>query len=319
WRGDVISVSREAIADELSINLRAAAFGVLIRFEHNNSGTFAHHEAVAITIVGTRSAFRRIVERRGKSATSHKSRHPDPRDRRSRAARHHDLRVTEGHQSRGISDGMRATRTCGDDRMVGPFEAMRDRYIARCEINQAAWNEERRDAARPSFLQHDRRFGDAREPANARTDHYSRSDLIVIADWLPRRIIQRLACGAHCEDDEVVDFALLFRLHPLIRIEASVRAVTARNLASDLCRQVRDVEPFDALCPTLAIDEALPGRFDPASERRPHAEPCDDNASHLSRPCPLADIIPSRRQDAPRQSLIAAMAEVQKLAFCVFF
>src|SRR5215470_14656255 len=203
WRGDVISVSREAIADELSINLRAAAFGVLIRFEHNNSGTFAHHEAVAITIVGTRSAFRRIAE---------------------------------GHQSRSISDGMRATRTCGDDRMVGSFEAMCDRYIARCEINQAAWNEERRDAARPSFLQHDRRFGDAREPADARTDHYSRSDLIVIADWLPSRIIQRLACGAHCEDDEVVDFALLFRLHPLIRIEASVRAVTARNLASDLCR-----------------------------------------------------------------------------------
>src|SRR5262249_56545454 len=120
--------------------------------------------------------------------------------------------------------------------MVGRLEPMRERYIPGGEFNRAAGNKDGRDGARPFFFKHDRRCGDAREPADARTDHYSRSDLIVIAGWLPSRIIQRLACGAHCEDDEVVDFALLFRLHPLIRIEASVRAVTARNLASDLCR-----------------------------------------------------------------------------------
>ena len=130
WRSDVISVSRESIADDLGINFRAPAFGVLIRFEHNNSGTFAHHEAVTIAIVGTRSAFRRIIEGRGKRATSHKSRHADPRDWRFRAARDHNLCVTEGHQSRSISDGMCAGRTCGDDRMVRSFEAMRNRYIA---------------------------------------------------------------------------------------------------------------------------------------------------------------------------------------------
>src|SRR5260221_757292 len=181
WRGDVISVSRETIADDLGIHLRSAAFGVLIRFEHDNSGTLAHHEAVAIAIVGTRSAFRCIIERRGKSATGHKSRHPDPRDRRFRATRHHDLGVTERHQSRGISDGMRTGRTGGDDCMVVPFEALRDRYIARCEINQTARNEERRHAAWPSFLEPDRRFSDAGEPADARTDPHPRFDLIVIA------------------------------------------------------------------------------------------------------------------------------------------
>src|SRR5262249_59024087 len=123
-----------------------------------------------------------------------------------------------------------------DGLMVGLCAARREQSRPRWKIKRAAGKEERRGAARPSSLQPDRLLGDAREPADARTDHYSRSDLIVIAGWLPSRIIQRLACGAHCEDDEVVDFALLFRLHPLIRIEASVRAVTARNLASDLCR-----------------------------------------------------------------------------------
>ena len=59
-------------------------------------------------------------------------------------------------------------------------------------------------------------------------------DLVFVASRLPAGIVERLARGAHGEDDEIVDLALLLRLHPLIGIEGAVRAVAARHLAGDL-------------------------------------------------------------------------------------
>ena len=51
--------------------------------------------------------------------------------------------------------------------MVRSLETMLDRDIAAGEIDQAARNEERRNAARALFLQNNRGLGDAAEAADA--------------------------------------------------------------------------------------------------------------------------------------------------------
>src|SRR5947209_7127838 len=119
---------------------------------------------------------------------------------------------------------------------------MRDRHIARSEIDQAPWDKERRDTARPSFLEYDCCFSNARQPTDSGADHHAGSNLIVVARWFPTGILQSLSRGAHGKNNEVVDLALLLRLHPVIGAESTIRAVATRDLTGDLGSQVRNVE-----------------------------------------------------------------------------
>ena len=96
----------------------------------------------------------------------------------------------------------------------------------------------------------------------------------------PAGVVERLARRAHGKDDEVVDLALLLRLHPLIGIVGAVAAVAARDHAGDLAGNVGDIEGVDLLGAALAFEQALPRRLDAASERRQHSHPGDDDTSH---------------------------------------
>jgi hypothetical protein len=93
-------------------------------------------------------------------------------------------------------------------------------------------------------------------------------------------ILERLGRCAHREDDEVVDLALLLRLHPLIGIEAAVGAVAARDLTGDLGREIGNLECLDPARAALALDQALPRRIDAARQRGDHSESCDDHTPH---------------------------------------
>src|SRR5207247_10422470 len=66
-------------------------------------------------------------------------------------------------------------------------------------------------------------------------------------------VLKGLSRGADRKNDEIVDLALFLRLHPLIRIEAAVRAIAAWHLTGDLRRQVRDIERLDASRPAFAV------------------------------------------------------------------
>src|SRR3954468_13007107 len=50
--GDVIGGSPETIPDYIGIDLGSASLGVLIGFEYDDAGAFAHDKAVAISVVG---------------------------------------------------------------------------------------------------------------------------------------------------------------------------------------------------------------------------------------------------------------------------
>ena len=279
-RGDVISVARHAVADHLGIDRGAARLGVLQLLEHHDARPLAHHEAVAVAVIGTRRALGRVVEMRRKRARGGKARERQPVDRGLGAARDHDVRVAQPDQPRGVADRMRAGRAGGDHGMIGAFQAECDRDIAGGEVDQAARDEERRHPARALLMQNERGLGDAFDAADAGADHHAGRDLVLVAFRLPAGVGERLTRGAERVGNELVDLALLLRLHPLIGIVGAAGTVAARDLAGDLGRQVGDVELFDSAGAALSGDQSLPRDLDAASERRDHAKPCDNDTPH---------------------------------------
>jgi hypothetical protein len=157
---------------------------------------------------------------------------------------------------------------------------MRDRNETRGQIDDAAGNEERRNTARPLLVQLDGGLGDAFDAANTRAEHDAGRDLVFMRLRMPFGIVERLLGRAHRVDDELVDLALLLRLHPLIGIVGAVGAVAARDAARNLAGNIRYVETVDLLRAALALDETRPRRLDAASERREHTHSGDDDTSH---------------------------------------
>src|SRR6185503_21218188 len=164
--------------------------------------------------------------------------------------------------------------------MVRTLQAELDRHIARGEIDDAAGDEERGDAARPLLGAHKRGLGDTLDAADAGTDHYAGRSLIFVARRLPAGLFERLTRSTHRKDDELVDPALFLRLHPLVGIVGAAGAVAARNRAGDFRREILDVEFLDSFRATLTGEQALPCRLDAATEWRHHPEPRDDNPPH---------------------------------------
>src|ERR1700690_619163 len=175
---------------------------------------------------------------------------------------------------------MGAGRAGGNHGMVGALQTELDRHIAGGEIDDTAGNEERRNPARTLLVQNNGVGGDALDTADAGADQHPGRALVLVALRPPAGVVERLARRAHAENDEIVDLALLLRLHPLIGIVGAVGAVAARHHAGDLAGYVGDVEAFDLFHAALALEQALPCRFHAASERREHPHPGDDDTSH---------------------------------------
>ena len=74
--------------------------------------------------------------------------------------------------------------------------------------------------------------------------------------------------GRHGVDDEVVDLALLLRLHPIVGIELALGRGAARNEAGDLAGEVVDLELLDAARAALPGDQRSPRGLDAAADGR---------------------------------------------------
>src|SRR5262245_41084942 len=116
---------------------------------------------------------------------------------------------------------------------------------------------------------------------------------------MPIRIVERLPRGRHREHDEVVDLALILRLHPLVSVEAAIAAVAARHDAGDLAGQIGDVERLDLPRAAFAFKDACPGRLDATAEWRDHAKARDDNPPHVKHSTPRPRLATSVRWTAP--------------------
>jgi hypothetical protein len=205
-----------------------------------------------------------------------------PVDRGFGAARQHDLGIAERDHAGRIADRMRTGRASGDDGMVRALQPVLDRDIAGGEIAEAPRDKERGKPPRTALLQQQRGLIDAAQPADAGADGDAGRDLVLVALGLPAGIPQRLRRRGHGEDNEIVDLALLLRLHPIIGIESAVRAVAARNAAGDLRRKVGYVEGGDRAGAAFTSQNARPARLDPATKRGHHPQSGDDHTPHRS-------------------------------------
>ena len=179
------------------------------------------------------------------------------------------------------------TRRAGrHHRMVRALQSMTDRHLARSQVDQAAGDEEGRDATRPLFGQDQRGLLDPLEATDPGADQNTGGNLIFVAFRVPVGVIERFGCRSHGKDDEVVDLALFLRLHPQIGIEGPVFAVAAWNLAGHLAGQIVGLEGFDATGAALALQNALPSHAGIRPEGRNHSDASDDYTSHslLNRP-----------------------------------
>ena len=275
----MVGVAGQAVADHFGVDLGAARLGVLQLLQHDDAGALAHHEAVAVLVVGTRGLLRLVVEGGAQRAAGGKAGNGDAADRALGSARHHHVGIVELDQPRRVADRMRAGRAGGDDRVVRPLQAVPDGDIAGRQIDQASRDEERADAARPLLLEQDGGVGDAGQAADAGADQDAGALLLLLRVGLPAGVLERLRGRRHAVDDEVVDLALLLGLHPVVGIEVALGLGAARNEAGDLAGEVGDLELLDAAGAAVASDQPRPARIDAASERRHEAEPGDDDAS----------------------------------------
>jgi hypothetical protein len=157
---------------------------------------------------------------------------------------------------------------------------MLDGHIAAGEVDEAAGDEEGRDAARAALDEGRRGLVDAADAADAGADQHAGGALVLIRLGLPAGIAKRHRGRRHGIDDEGVDLALLLRLHPLVGVEGAVGAVATRDLAGDLTGQVIDLEIRDLAGAALPLDKAGPSGIDPAAQRRDHAKTCDNYPAH---------------------------------------
>ena len=128
-----------------------------------------------------------------------------------------------------------------------------------------------------------RGLGDAAQAADAGADQHAGALAVLVVSRLPARVVERLRAAHMRIDDELVDLALVLRLHPLVGIEGRVAAVAARHLHGDLAGEVRGLESLDRAGAALAGDKTLPRRFDAARERRDHAETGNHHPAHRRR------------------------------------
>ena len=231
-RGHVIGVARQAVADHLGVDLRAARLGMLIFLEHDDARALAHDEAVAVLVVGAAGLLRLVVEVGAERPRLGEAGDADRADGRFRAAGEHDVGVVHRDHPRRIADRVGAGRAGGDHRMVGTHQPIFDRDLAGDEVDQPAVDEVRADPARPLLVQHEALALDARQAADARADRNAGAQPRRFVHLGQPGVLDRLARGIDAVDDERIDLALDLVVDALVGIEA-IFVVGRLHLAGD--------------------------------------------------------------------------------------
>ena len=287
---DVMGVARKAVTHYFGVDLRAARLGVLHFFKHEDAGALAHHETVAVLVIGTRGLRRAVVEMRGQRAAAHKGGDAQTANRRLRAACNHHVRITPLNEAAGVANGVRARGAGRHHGVVRTLETVTDGNLTGGQIDQERGNHERADPARSAFLQLQRRVIDGLETANAGADQNTGAQTRFFILWRPVRVLDRLVGGRDCVEDKFIDPALLFRGKSLFRVEnaghvsrAAAAPVNARHLGRDLTGEVGRFEIFDFVGPGPPLKKARPSLFDARCERRDKAQSGNRNAAFHDR------------------------------------
>ena len=113
-RSHVVGVGGVAVAGQFGQDVRAALLGVLQFLDDDDAGAFAHDEAVAVLVEGTRGVFR-IVVARAQGAHGGKTAHAEGDDGRFAAAGEDDVGIVVADEAPGLADAVVGSGAGGDD------------------------------------------------------------------------------------------------------------------------------------------------------------------------------------------------------------
>ena len=238
-RGDVIGVARQAVADHLGIDFRAARLGMLIFLEHDHARALAHDEAVAVLVIGAAGAL-------GSSLKLGRKRARLARSRRCRSGRSSPSAPPASMTSASSIAIIRAASPieCAPVEQAvttawfGPIRPYLIETWPEIRLISRPWTKCGRDPARPLFGQHQRFALDPRQAADARADRNAGAQPLFLAHLGEAGILDRLAGGVDAVDDERIDLALDLVIDALAGIEA-IFMVGRLHLAGDRCMSGR--------------------------------------------------------------------------------
>ena len=196
-RGDVVRVGAHAVADQLAVDLRAARLRVLVLLEHQRAGALAEHEAVAVLVPRPARAGRIVVARgqrarRGKAA-DRRARSPSLPTPPAIMTSASPYRIDFAASPMQWVDVVQAVTMA----RFGPFAPELDRQQPRDHVDDAARDEERRDAPRAVRLELVVHRFDQRQAADARAE-VDADALRVLRRDLERRTRARPAAQRPC-------------------------------------------------------------------------------------------------------------------------
>ena len=201
------------------------------------------------------------------------------------AACNHDIRITIFDEAGRVADRVSAGSTGRHHRMVGPFEFVPDRYLARGQIDQSSRDEERAHLARPALMKRDRSLVDRLKTTNTGPDENASALLTFVILGLPSGILYSFVCCSDRIKNELVDPAHLFRRYEFSRIKrmgvsfAATAACYPRNLKRNLARHVLRIERINTSGSRLAFNQALPGCLTASGQWRDNPDSGNNNAA----------------------------------------
>ena len=195
-RGDVIGVARQAVADHLGIDFRAARLGMLIFLEHDDARALAHDEAVAVLVIGPARLLRPVVDSSMLSARAWaKPAMPigqivasAPPASMMSASSSRIIRAASPIECAPVEQAVTTA-------WFGPIRPYLMLHLARDQVDQAAVDEVRADPARPLLGQHQALALDPRQAADARADR-ARRRAACVASSISVRPASSSACPA---------------------------------------------------------------------------------------------------------------------------
>ena len=169
--GDVVGIAGGTAADDLSVDLRAARFCVFIFFQHQHTGAFTHHEAVAVFVEGTGGVERVVI------AGTHGFHGAEPgetefTDRRFRTAGDHHIRIAQLDGTDSINDPVGTACTGGNRRVVGALRAIHDSDLTACHVGDQHGDEEGAHAAGTAVQQNGTFPFKGMDPADPAADQH---------------------------------------------------------------------------------------------------------------------------------------------------
>ena len=138
----VIRITRHTVTTKLAINVSSTRFRVFKTFENNNTSTFADDETIAACLKRTGCLCWVVVILRCHRLHVAEPGNTNLRDSGFCSTADHDICSAAADDFKGIAQGMRTSRTSGDNGGVWPFGAGDNRNMTGCHICNHHRNEE---------------------------------------------------------------------------------------------------------------------------------------------------------------------------------